>query len=191
MNLSVVQGRTFNPRVSHYRPNGGGRDTYIHANCGGFKPVNGAINSLNRKPRPDDYHMMPTRNWPTHKYRSDGTGRDFYVTVDSGGSQAAYVPGMATQTFQNLLRSSSAAPPPTQQHFRRKSPAERVAMRQTFNDQSFLTARLSSPKSPSPTRLEKSGNLSPHKLPAPATKRHPFPIRRNQRTLSMDANVKI
>lgn len=189
MNLAVVQGRTFNPRVSHYRPNGGGRDTYIHANCGGFKPVNGAINSLRRKPRPDDYQMIPQRNWPTHKYRSDGSGRDFYITVDSGGSQTAYVPGMGNMTFQNLLRSSSAAPQPHQ--YRRRSPAERVQMRETFMNQTTLTERLSSPKSPSPTGTRRSYESSPNKLPTPAMKRHPFPIRRNQRTLSMDSNLKI
>ena len=79
-------GRTFRPKVTHYRPNGGARDIYIHANCGGFKPYHDRLNVERRIPATADHRPKPRLEWPTNRYYSDGSGRDFYVTMNSGGS---------------------------------------------------------------------------------------------------------
>jgi hypothetical protein len=47
-NVEINLGRTFSPKVSYYRPDGYGRDIYIHANSGGFKPYNTSLSPTRR-----------------------------------------------------------------------------------------------------------------------------------------------
>ena len=72
----------------HYYTNGGGRDTYIHNNNGGFN--NDYHKPSNHHPKPGTMKQYPTchevRQPPnpvihskTNFYRSNGGGRDSYV----------------------------------------------------------------------------------------------------------------
>ena len=86
--MSLVNGKTkADPRSPgrHYNANGGGRDSYIFNNNGGFSVPNtnsyqAPLGSMNRGGRPYKYHS-PKRQIegrPIH-YINDGTGRDTYI----------------------------------------------------------------------------------------------------------------
>ena len=84
-------GRTFMPKVIIYNSDGGGRDTYIQTNNGGF--FHGGVKSVIKGDQFDFYskynHLYDIRKQPVSiRYRSDGTGRDSYVMVNSGGFES-------------------------------------------------------------------------------------------------------
>ena len=81
-------GRTFNPKLSTYKRDGAGRDSYISTNNGGFT-------SMLEKPRMSNFSpvkdysrsLAPRLAGRAAIYRANGTGRDFYISLDSGGFQ--------------------------------------------------------------------------------------------------------
>jgi hypothetical protein len=88
MNNTINLNRTFRPKVTNYKPDGWGRDTYIRANNGGFKPyipelIEDKFKYLTKK---ESNRPSPKLEWPSHRYYSDGSGRDNYITINSGGS---------------------------------------------------------------------------------------------------------
>ncbi len=107
--MDPLQGlsRTFDPKITHYLPDGLGRDRYIATDNGGFG-VRESIESKQR--RQMNYSTFRTRQpaprlaAAAFKYASDGSGRDFYITVDSGGMYPAYVPGGRRDVFKESLR---------------------------------------------------------------------------------------
>lgn len=84
--------RSYSPRMSHYEPDGQGRDTYINNNNGGFwtqgvkPPVQSSLGPISNK-----YKVRITgKNVAPFKYHSDGSGRDSYVLFNSGGLNSDY-----------------------------------------------------------------------------------------------------
>lgn len=90
-------------KVTHYRPNGTGRDAYIHSINGGFLSKD-QLHFLRQKKssrgnkfifskRSDNRHPTSLKSaYANHfkHYTSDGTGRDHYVTCNEGGNIQPY-----------------------------------------------------------------------------------------------------
>ena len=74
--------------MTHYTTNGGGRDSYIYRDNGGFSsmyktaqwPEKGTLYTVHKKAKPNPImHSKPIY------YRADGSGRDQYIVTTSGG----------------------------------------------------------------------------------------------------------
>ena len=77
-----------------YKVNGGGRDTYIHMDNGGFnsmyKPreqdrAGQFLPNVNRSPDAAKKFTTSESMAKSIRYKTDGTGRDSYVTTGDGG----------------------------------------------------------------------------------------------------------
>ena len=76
---------SMNPKVSVYRGDGSGRDSYIKFNNGGFRKI---LTNNYRHDFSSAGADLPARTGITPKfaiYKSDGYGRDSYVYSNSGG----------------------------------------------------------------------------------------------------------
>lgn len=88
--VSHAQYDVGNGHMIHYNTNGGGRDTYVYLDNGGFtnmhKPVKWPQKgSIYEKPlyiKPPPNPVMEAKNV---FYRADGSGRDSYIENTSGG----------------------------------------------------------------------------------------------------------
>jgi len=56
-------GRTYNPRIIIYNSDGGGRDTYIQTNNGGF--YHGGIK---QQYNPESFELSKTNTFQTYRY---------------------------------------------------------------------------------------------------------------------------
>ena len=75
--------RTFDPKITHYQPNGLGRDRYIASDNGGFGPLNLSESTHRRQMVYSSFRSKlpaPRLAAAAFKYSSDGSGRDFYIT---------------------------------------------------------------------------------------------------------------
>ena len=75
--------RTFDPKLSHYPPDGLGRDVYIAYDNGGLVPR--ALPAERSRRQMVFSSFKTTRPAPrldstAFKFTSDGSGRDFYIT---------------------------------------------------------------------------------------------------------------
>ena len=92
------------PQPLRYVTNGGGRDSYIHSNHGGFSTYHkGSIFEKPGTMRQAKYvanrnRLSPTKSKPYH-YVQDGGGRDTYILDNHGGFLSSSRPGK--QTFYN------------------------------------------------------------------------------------------
>ena len=78
--------RTFNPRISHYRRDGWGRDSYISTNNGGFQSENETRKVQNHSPVRDfGKQNAPNLHSRAVSYHANGTGRDSYIAHNQGG----------------------------------------------------------------------------------------------------------
>ena len=77
-----------------YKINGGGRDTYIFNDNGGFNKMHGPraqeksgafLPTVNRSPEPTKKYAHVDSMAKSIMYNTDGTGRDGYVTCGNGG----------------------------------------------------------------------------------------------------------
>mmetsp|Transcript_2727 Transcript_2727/g.4640 ORF Transcript_2727/g.4640 Transcript_2727/m.4640 type:complete len:103 (+) Transcript_2727:204-512(+) len=76
--------------MRHYVNNGGGRDSYIYMDNGGFTEKQKVVKwpevgSIQQKPILQRPKPNPVMEAKTIFYRSDGTGRDQYINTTSGG----------------------------------------------------------------------------------------------------------
>ncbi|OMJ91219.1 hypothetical protein SteCoe_6289 [Stentor coeruleus] len=82
-----LTGNNFYSKVSHYFPNGEGRDQYISTTNGGFfrsqYPYKFADES--RVSRMNKTRSVPRIDSKALKYNYDGSGRDTYVGYNHGG----------------------------------------------------------------------------------------------------------
>jgi len=83
--MDALQGlsRTFDPKVTHYLPDGLGRDRYIATDNGGFGPMQSVESSKRRQMVYSSFRSRqpaPRLAAAAFKYASDGSGRDFYIT---------------------------------------------------------------------------------------------------------------
>ena len=78
----------------NYRVGGGGRDTYIFNDNGGFTSLNrprgqekggGFLPKVNRSPDASKKFSSTMQQAKSVRYKTDGTGRDSYVGVGDGG----------------------------------------------------------------------------------------------------------
>ena len=99
-------------RGIHYHTNGGGRDTYIFNNNGGFAlpkttikyPNPGAMDprltaAMRQKDKFPHLHSKPIN------YNQDGTGRDTYIMIGNGGLQRGWAGKEYRNAFKDSLRS--------------------------------------------------------------------------------------
>ena len=104
------------PMALHYHTNGGGRDSYIYADNGGFsyRDFNtaglGYTDSGTMKPQKayaspaGTVKLLPKMGKPIH-YVHNGQGRDSYISSTNGGFMSPGVTNPAKGTFFNQLRS--------------------------------------------------------------------------------------
>ena len=72
--------RTFSPLSFHYKPDGGGRDTYILANNGGMANTTKIMPGMRSKSTGRGYSPpKPVLQSPHKRYVTNGSGRDTYV----------------------------------------------------------------------------------------------------------------
>lgn len=76
----AIAYRTFSPKVSHYVPDGGGRDGYVSCDSGGMLHVSSPPREGSATK--SSHYYSPKRaqmDAKPLKYHSDGTGRDGYI----------------------------------------------------------------------------------------------------------------
>lgn len=111
--------RTFYPKHCHYFGSGGGRDTFIILNNGGFNKVSKQnlghtgvhmkqySNSVTKRIAP-----APCKDASTFYYQSDGSGRDSYVIKDNGGLRYEFDGKKSgDRIFKESLRNSNTNMP--------------------------------------------------------------------------------
>lgn len=100
------------PMALHYHTNGGGRDSYIYADNGGFSmpqfgshdPGPGTMPPSKVYASPiGSQKYSPTKSKPIH-YVQNGQGRDSYISNTHGGFMSPHVVGPGKGTFFNRLR---------------------------------------------------------------------------------------
>ena len=76
--------RVFFGRNLHYRANGGGRDSYIASNNGGFSMNSSLMRMQRTSSHTRNYSPpRPRLNFKASKYLTNGTGRDTYIESPS------------------------------------------------------------------------------------------------------------
>ena len=101
----------------HYQNNGGGRDSYIYSNNGGFTvkhqgamfPKPGSMMSEKKMGPTAALKFSPTNGKPM-RYYNDGTGRDGYIFHNDGGFSSPMTKNPGSETFFNQLRTYDHSP---------------------------------------------------------------------------------
>ena len=101
----------------HYQNNGGGRDSYIYSNNGGFTvkhsgsmfPKPGSMLQAKKMGPSVAMKFAPLNGKPVH-YNNDGTGRDGYIFHNAGGFMSPSYKNPGKYTFFNQLRTYDASP---------------------------------------------------------------------------------
>lgn len=97
------------PKVTHYAPDGRGRDSYINFNNGGIFRKTTSPPLSKRVPYTTRYFPPVATNGPKpFHYMPDGTGRDNYVAINSGGLHASSEKNLIR--FRNYPRSGVSSP---------------------------------------------------------------------------------
>ena len=130
-------------KVSHYLPNGDGRDQYISSTNGGFFPnaypyrFKGEGRTMKRY----QSKSVPRLDAKALKYNCNGSGRDTYVGVNNGG----FISSEKKYSFYTSLR-FPALPSPSLSLPTLPSPSERIWNKKIAESQKNLVGRLSMPK---------------------------------------------
>jgi hypothetical protein len=111
-----MQQRTFNPKYTHYRGDGFGRDNYIIKNNGGFLQIDQKLGSPSFEPMTFSQRGSPAKanaklfKQPTCVYYPpDGTGRDSYIISGHGGTTKLFRGGSIDFQMNNYLRDNKRA----------------------------------------------------------------------------------
>ena len=87
--MSKSQFALKNQGLVHYTTNGGGRDSYIYLDNGGFTTMHSPTKwpkSTQFLPQKNTQKPNPVMEAKNIFYKPDGSGRDRYIALNSGGS---------------------------------------------------------------------------------------------------------
>jgi len=111
-------GRTYDPKYTHYRGDGQGRDSYVFMGNGGlvapgayttnppkigYQKVKKSTTLFMNQPIQKAY-VAASKETTVFKYFGDGSGRDSYIITDSGGLIPKYSNKGPQSNFYNSLR---------------------------------------------------------------------------------------